>query len=114
MCSPGPWQWPSLPYKDRLAAGSRGIRALSVLLRSHTSLTASHQCSVFGRPTPIRSRLTERLQNHGWSDPAGRDSAGCNHILMTVDVSCSRVSHICILVLLGDELRFCEVQETFP
>ena len=34
---------------------------------------------------------------------------------MTVDVSCSRVSHISSLVLLGDEFSgFCEVQETFP
>ena len=34
---------------------------------------------------------------------AGRNSAGCNPILMTVDVSCSHVSHISSLVLLGDE-----------
>ena len=35
---------------------------------------------------------------------AGRDSAGSNHIFTTADGSCSRVSHISSLVLLGDEL----------
>ena len=47
--------------------------------------------------------LSERQQSHGWSDPAGRDSDGCNPILTTVDVSCSRVFHISSLVRLGDE-----------
>ena len=32
-----------------------------------------------------------------------RDSAGYNPVLVTVDISCSRVSHICSLVLLVDE-----------
>ena len=86
----------------------RGGGALSVLLRSHTSLTASRQCSAFSscwsaRPTPVRCRLSERQQGHGWSDHAGRNSAGCNPILMTVHASCSRVFHISSLVLLGDE-----------
>ena len=57
---------------------------------------------VVARSTPVRSRLSERQNSHGWSDPAGRNSAGCNPMLMTVDVSCSRVSHISSLVLLGD------------
>ena len=58
---------------------------------------------VFAWPTQVHSRLSECQQNHGWSDPAGRDSAGCNHILMTIDVSCSHVSNISSLMLLGDE-----------
>ena len=60
---------------------------------------------VFARPTQVHSWLSERHQSHGWSDPAGRDSAGCNPILMTVDVSCSRVSTISSLVLLGHEFN---------
>ena len=49
----------------------------------------------FDRPTPVRNRFSEHQQSHGW----------CNPILMTVDVSCSRVSHISSLMLLvlGDE-----------
>ena len=58
---------------------------------------------VFAWLTQVHSRLSECQQNHGWSDPAGRDSAGCNCILMTVDVSCSCVSNISSLMLLGDE-----------
>ena len=57
---------------------------------------------VSARPTPVRSRLSEHQQSHGWSNPAGRDSAGCNPILMNIDVSCGHVSHVSILVLLGD------------
>ena len=92
-------------YKYRPAAGSRGGGALSVLLRSHTFTrfhTSPHML-VFARPNPVRSRWSKRQQNHGWSDPAGGDSSGCNPILTTVDVSCSRDSHISSPVLLGDK-----------
>ena len=41
---------------------------------------------VSARPTPGRSRLSGHHQSHGWSDPAGWDSVGCNPIFMTVDV----------------------------
>ena len=58
---------------------------------------------VFAWPTQVRSRLSECQQSHGWLDPAGRDSAGCNHILITVHVSCGQVSHISSLVLTVDE-----------
>ena len=43
--------------------------------------------------TPVRRRLIDRQQSHGWSDPAGRDSAGSNPSF-TTDVPCSRISHI--------------------
>ena len=58
---------------------------------------------VFTRSTPVRNRLSERQQSHGWLNPAGRDSAGCNSILMTVGVSYSSVSHISSLMLASYE-----------
>ena len=77
MSSPGPWQWPGLlVYKDRPTAGSRVGGAMSVLLRSQTLFTVVPSLHV--RPILVCSRLSERQQSHGWSDPAGRDSAGCN------------------------------------
>ena len=37
---------------------------------------------VFARLTPVRRGSSERQQSHGWAEPAGRDSAGSNPILI--------------------------------
>ena len=55
------------------------------------------------RPTPVRRRFRERQQSHAWSDPAGRDSAASNPILLEAGISAILLFHICILVILGDE-----------
>lgn len=48
-------------------------------------------------------RLNDRQQNHGWSNPAGRDLAGSNLIFKTADISCRRTSYISSLVPLADD-----------
>ena len=68
------------------------------LFRSRISLTSSRQCSATSS-----GLLSDRQQNEGWSDPAGRDSTGINPILTTADVFYSRIFHISSFVLLGDE-----------
>ena len=55
------------------------------------------------RPTTVRRRFRERQQSHAWSDPAGRDSAASNPILLEAGISAILLFHICILVILGDE-----------
>ena len=61
-------------------------------------LTASHQCSATSSCFFLRNR--PRSRDYGRSDPASRDSPG--RIVPTDSVACSRVSHMFILVLLGD------------
>ena len=54
-------------------------------------LTVCCQCNpassspVFARPISVRRRFSERQRNHGWSDPAGGDSAVSNPILIEDD-----------------------------
>ena len=70
-------------------------------------MTASRQCN----------RTSSGSSLLGRSDNASKDSACSNPIIGTADVSCSRISHICSLVPLGDEfngfLVFMEVFRDF-
>ena len=58
---------------------------------------------VLSREIPVRRRFCERQQSHGWSDPAGRDSAASNPNLIAAGASVSWLFHICSLMQLGDE-----------
>ena len=56
-------------------------------------------------------RLSGRQLSHGCLDSGGRDSVGRNPILTTDGVSCSRVSHVFILVVFSGVAH---TREAFP